>query len=427
MRTSSGIEHEAEGAGPEAGRVDADVIVVGLGATGAATLWQLARRGVRVLGLERFTAPNAMGSSHGETRITRRATGEGEAYTPFVDASYALWRELEALSGERLFVESGVLVVAPADGSASTHAMPDFLGRTRDIARAHGIAHETLDGAAIRTRFPVFAGAADTDAGYFEPGAGYLFPDRCIAAQLERARAHGATVREHVEVRALHTDAQGVTVETSAGDFHAGRVVVAAGAWSGDLLGAPFDTLLTVRRQVLHWFELAAPGAAVGAGVGAGADAFEGMPAFVWLHGPRDDDVFYGFPPMPGAGTIKVADEQYVTATRAEALARVVEPSESARMHAAHVAGRLAGVSSRAAASVACTYTLTPDHGFVIDAHPRLPGVDVVACCSGHGFKHSAGIGRAVAERIVDGAPAFVDLEPFSLARFGVRTEGASR
>ena len=302
---------------------DADVIVVGLGAMGAATLWQLARRGVRALGLERFSAPNTMGSSHGETRITRRAIGEGEVYGPLVDASFEAWRELEARTGTPLFVESGVLVVAPADGSASTHAMPDFLGRTVDIARARGIEHERLDGAAIRRRFPVFGGAADTDAGYFEPGAGYLFPDRCIAAQLALAGAAGATVREHVAVLALDTDAGGVTVETSAGPLRAKRVVVAAGAWSGELLGAPFDALLTVRRQVLHWFELdGAEGASAGA---THPSAFDAMPAFVWLHGTRDDDVFYGFPPMSGAGTIKVAEEQYRSSTHPDALDRTVD------------------------------------------------------------------------------------------------------
>ena len=395
--------------------MDADVAVVGLGAMGAATLCQLARRGVRAVGIERYASPHAWGSSHGETRITRRATGEGAAYGPFVDASGEIWRELEATGGEPLFVRSGVLVIAPADGSASTHAMPDYLSHTAAIARERGIPHERLDGAAIRARFPVFAGASDADAGYLEPGAGYLFPDRCIAAQLALAREHGARIVENAPVHALRPFGNGVAIDTPTGTLRAARVVVAAGAWSGELLGAPFDALLTVRRQVLHWFEFEG---GTGDEETAGGEAFDGMPAFVWLHGATDDDVFYGFPPMPGARTVKLAEEQYRTATRADTLERTITAAEVARMHERHVAGRLAGVSARARDSVACTYTLTPDQGFLIDTHPTMPQVTVLACCSGHGFKNSAGVGRAVAERLVDGKASFVDLAPFALSRF---------
>jgi len=79
-----------------------DVIVVGLGALGAATLYQLSQRGARVLGIDQFAPPHDLGSSHGDSRITRLAVGEGDEYVPFVQRSHAIWRELEARTGKPL-------------------------------------------------------------------------------------------------------------------------------------------------------------------------------------------------------------------------------------------------------------------------------------------------------------------------------------
>jgi len=183
--------------------------------------------------------------------------------------------------------------------------------------------------------------------------------------------------------------------------------VITAGSWTAPLLGAPFDRLLTVSRQVLHWYELddlAAYG--------------PGAPAFIWMHGATDVDYFYGFPPLPGDHRIKVATEQYETRTSPDTVNREVERTESDEMYRKHVKGRLAGAAPRVSQAAACLYTTTPDRGFIIDRHPRLDRVHVVSACSGHGFKHSAGIGDAVAERLTGGRNQ-VDLSGFSIARFG--------
>ena len=208
-----------------------DAIVVGLGAVGAATLYQLARRGARVLGIDRFAPPHDQGSSHGESRITRLAIGEGDAYVPLVQRSHAIWRELEARTGRPILTQTGGLVLAPRDGAADHHGKPDFVRRTIACAQRFGIAHEVLDADGIRARFPQFHLQHD-EIGYYEPEAGFLRPEQAIAAQLEAAVACGATVRTHEPVLALEygagTDA--VTVRTAAGDFSADQVVVAAGA-----------------------------------------------------------------------------------------------------------------------------------------------------------------------------------------------------
>ena len=383
----------------------ADFLVVGLGAMGSAVLYQLAKRGANAIGIDRFAPPHQMGSSHGETRITRQAVGEGGDYAPLVINSHQIWRELEAETGEKLLSDCGVLVMAPGSGPTSHHGKPDFVARSIEVARDFGIVHEVLDGAEVARRFPQFLGLSGNEQAYYEPGGGYVFPERCISAQLERAAQLGAQVRTGVEV--LSADQHDmVRIETSSGTIEARQAVVTAGGWTAPLLGAPFDRLLTVNRQVLHWYELndlAAYG--------------PGAPAFIWMHGATDVDYLYGFPPLPGDHRIKVATEQYETRTTADTINRDVDPAESDEMYRQHVQGRLAGATPRVAQAAACLYTVTPDRGFIVDRHPRLDSVFVVSACSGHGFKHSAGIGDVVAEQLTGGRN-HVDLAPFSIARF---------
>ncbi len=383
----------------------ADVIVIGLGAMGSAVLYQLARGGARVLGIDRFSPPHPYGSSHGETRITRLGVGEGGSYAPLVRNSHRIWRDLEAETGETLFTACGALVMASSRGTTSHHGTPDFVGRSIAVAKEFGVPHEVLDGVEIGRRFTQFLNLSGDARAYFEPGGGYLRPELCIAAQLRRASDLGAQIRRETEVVALEQDATGVTVRTPSGNIRAPRVIVAAGAWSASLLKAPFDALLTVTRQTLHWYRLDDLSAYP-------PDA----PVFIWMHGATDVDYLYGFPPMAGERRLKLATEQYATATAANAVDRTVTPAESAEMYRRHVAGRLAGVTAHAAQAAACLYTTTPDRGFIIDRHPDMDRVHVVSACSGHGFKHSAGIGESVAEMMIQGRSS-VDLSPFALAR----------
>ena len=384
-----------------------DVAVLGLGAMGSAVLYQLAKRGAAVVGLDRFAPPHALGSSHGETRITRQAVGEGRDYVPFVTASHRIWRELEAETGETLMNACGALVMAPGHGISSHHGKPDFVGRSISAAQGAGIPHEVLDGAEVARRFPQFLNLAGDEKAYYEPGGGYVFPERCLSAQLTCAAASGAEIRTNSAVLGLAQDEAGLRIETADGVIQADRAVIAAGAWTAPLLGRPFDKLLTVRRQLLHWYALAEDTA-------YGPNA----PVFIWMYGTTDTDYLYGFPPLPGERAIKVATEQYATTTTADAVERRVDPAESAEMYRLRVADRLDGATPEVTRAAACVYTVTPDRGFIIDRHPDMDRVLVVSACSGHGFKHSAGIGEAVAAELA-GGPGRVDLAPFALARFG--------
>ena len=162
-----------------------DTIVIGLGAIGSACTPQLARRGQRVLGLDRYAPPHAWGSSHGEIRITRCAVGEGTGYVPLVLRSHEIWRELEHETGLQLMQQCGALILSNGVG-AQVHGKTDFVGRTILAAERYAILHERLDAAGIAARFPQFRMRGD-EHGYFEPGGGFVRPERCIEAQLDTA------------------------------------------------------------------------------------------------------------------------------------------------------------------------------------------------------------------------------------------------
>jgi len=381
-------------------------IVLGLGAMGSATLCQLAQRGVRALGIDRFSPPHARGSSHGDTRITRLAIGEGARYTPLARRSHELWRELERETGATLLRTVGGLFISSPNRQAVMH-VPDFFANTVAAAREHGIDHEILDAAAIRRRFPVFQ-VADDEHGYFEPGAGYLRPEACIAAQLATAERRGATVHRGETVTGFDAAAAGVTVVTDRGRYTADRLVVAAGAWLPTLVGRDVARHFRIYRQRLLW--LAIDGDPV-------EFLPERCPVFIWeLQKPGQG--IYGFPAVDGpAGGVKVGTEQFTTLTTADEGEEALPPTDVAAFHAALIAPYVRGLAARCVKAVTCLYTVTSDFGFVIDAHPDSDRVLLVSPCSGHGFKHSPAIGEAAAAWAEDGRAPFAG-DAFRLARF---------
>ncbi|MDP9512456.1 N-methyl-L-tryptophan oxidase [Pseudomonas protegens] len=382
-----------------------DVVVVGLGAMGAATLYQLAKRGVKVAGIDRFAPPHDQGSSHGDTRITRQAVGEGAAYVPLAIRSQQIWRELETELDVPLFEQCGVLVMTASTDPQRPADARDFTDNSIDLARRYGIEHEVLDAADIRQRFPQFAPLADSARGYFEPGGGFVRPERCIDAQLTRARQLGATLISGQTVLELKPGAEGVEIISTGSPIKARQVIVSAGMWSAQLLGAPFDTLLQVCRQQLYWFRLDEP-----------RHYPARSPSFI-LHSAGDVDACYGFPPIPGEGSVKIATEQYRVSSQPDSLDRQPSLADAQRLFHELVAPHIAGLAPELVKASVCAYTVTPDSGFIIDRHPHLAHVTVVSACSGHGFKHSAAIGEALAQWHVDGHSE-IDLGSFSLQRF---------
>jgi len=386
-------------------------IVLGLGAMGSAALYHLAKKGVRALGLDRFSPPHPFGSTHGDTRVTRLAIGEGEQYTPLALRSHELWRELERETGKTLLTTNGGLIISSSARTSRTH-VENFFQNTLAAARKFGIAHEVLDAQEIRRRFPQF-NVADDERGHLEKEAGFLRPEACVAAHLTQAERSGAEIHRNEHVLTFHGSATGVSVTTDRGAYAAETLIVAAGAWLPGLIGEQLARHFTVYRQTLFWFDIE----------GAVAPFLpERCPIFIWELQRRKQGI-YGFPAIDGAGGgVKIATEQYEDATSADAVRRNVTADEIRAMYVDYVVPYISGVADKCLKAVTCLYTVTPDFGFVIDRHPQCERVLLVSPCSGHGFKHSPAIGEALAELSTGGAARF-DLAPFALKRFA-RTDG---
>ena len=376
-----------------------DVIVVGLGAMGSAALAECAARGLRALGLDRWAPPHTHGSSHGRSRIIREAYFEDPCYVPLVQRAYQRWDELGREVGRILWRRTGGLMIGPPGGTLVAGAIRS--------AEVHGLPHERMAAAEVRARYPTLRLADDTVA-VWEPRAGVLDPEACVAAHLERARAGGAEIRVGEAASAWRPDGDGVAVGTAAGRFHATRLVLAAGAWTGSLV-PELRSALTVTRQVLFWFEPA---------VDAQAFAPERFPIFIWEDEPGR--FFYGFPDL-GDG-VKVARHQEGEPTDPNRVRREVSKAEVGAMRTV-VARCLPEAGGRLRDTAVCLYTNTPDQHFIVDRHPEHAQVLIASPCSGHGFKFASALGEVLADLVQGSAPRF-DLEPFRMGRLSARGGG---
>ena len=381
----------------------ADAIVIGLGAMGAAALYQLTRRGASVLGVDRFHPPHDHGSSHGDTRITRLALGEGAQYLPLARRSHEIWRELEAATGESLLHEVGGLVFSSPHGRSVAHGADDFLQTTIDVARENNIPHEVLDAALLAQRFPQFRFAGD-ETGCLEHTAGFVRPEACIAAQLGLARELGAEIHPDEQVIRWTRDGTGFVVETDRGRYLAAKLIITAGSWISALL-PDLARSTRVCRQVLYWFETETPKEIF---------ATDQMPVFIRVPDSRAA-MFYGFPAIDGPdGGLKIATEQFEHSCAPDEVDRAVSSSETDAMHS--LVSPHVRLTKRVVRTAVCKYTITPDFHFVIDHHPDSQQVWFASACSGHGFKHSAAIGEALAQQVLQGR-SDCDLAPFAFAR----------
>jgi len=370
-----------------------DVIVVGLGGMGSAALCHLAERGQRVLGLERFEPGHPHGSSHGLTRIIRLAYFEHPSYVPLLRRAFALWRELERGMAEPLLHVTGGLDVGPVGGVV-------FDGSLRSCLE-HDLPHQILDAPALARRFGAWRPAPNAMA-VFQPDAGFLTPERCIAAPLSRAGRAGATVRTNEQVLAVESAPGGVRVRTDRGVYEAGQVVLAAGPWMGELAPA-LRHRVTPERQVLGWFGIDAPL----------AFAPTAFPVFVL---EAEEGAFYGFPEYQVPGFKLGKYHHRFEAVHPDRVPREITAEDEAALRLAS-ARYFPSANGKLASATTCIFTNTVDEHFVIDRAPEMPEVLLVSACSGHGFKFSSVIGEICAD-LVSADRTSHDIALFRLSRF---------
>ena len=372
-----------------------DALVLGLGAMGSAAVYELASRGVKVVGVDAFDPPHSLGSTHGRSRIIREAYYEHPSYVPLVRRAYAGWAALERASGTTLFRRTGGLNV----GAPSC----DLVAGTLESASRHSLDVELLTAAEVERRFPAFA-IEPGMVGIFEHAAGMLFPEACIRAYLALAQALGAELRANTRVLELARQGDVIIATTRDGTISARRLVICAGPWTRELIGMlGIAAPLEVARQTMHWLE-------------SRGDADIRAPARfpVALIEHEVDRIFYM---MPDTGDgVKVAIHHEGAIVSRDSVDREVRASDTKPVE--ELAARfIPGAAGRIRESAVCLYTNTPDRDFIIDIVDGMPNVVLVSACSGHGFKFASAIGE-VAAQLALGERCDVDLSHFRAKRF---------
>ncbi|PKL74577.1 MAG: N-methyl-L-tryptophan oxidase [Candidatus Melainabacteria bacterium HGW-Melainabacteria-1] len=346
-----------------------DIAVIGLGAMGSAALWQMAAAGLRVIGFDQHLPPHTLGSSHGQSRVIREAYFEHPAYVPLLQRAYPLWQRLQQETGEELLQITGGLMMGPPNG--------ELVAGCLESARRYDLAHQLLHAGQIPGPFCL----PDDFQAVSEPRAGLLYPERCIQAMLNLARAAGASIQAPDPVRNWQALPEGFEIIADSGSYRARKLVICAGAWLTRLL-PELALPLTVTRQSLFWFDALDP------------DAFALGSFPVFLIEVEPGAYLYGFPDT-GTG-VKVALHQPGRPLEPDLLAlQQLEAAELSQMQAL-LARYLPLANGSLRDSAICMYTNAPDGHFRLDTHPAHPDLLLVSPCSGHGFKFAAVIGDEV-------------------------------
>jgi sarcosine oxidase len=353
-----------------------DAIVVGCGAMGSAACMHLARRGAKVLGLEQFDIPHALGSSHGYSRMIRMAYYEHPDYVPLLRRAYQLWDELEKSSGQRLLHLTGGIYMGPPEGEVVSGALK--------AARMHSLPHELLDCAAIAKRFPQFS-LPEHFQGVWEPQAGFLLPEKVIAVHCEQALRAGAGLHGREKVLQWRDG----SVKTDKAEYQAEKILFCGGAWSGKLL-KDLGVELSVTRQPLGWVWPRRP------------ELFELGKIPVWGIEAPDGSLSYGFPMMSDNPGLKIARHGRGPLTDPDQISRQATPADEQEIQAV-VNRHLPDGRGPTLAVRICMYTNTPDSHFIIDHLPNHPNVTIACGFSGHGFKFASVVGEVLADLAING------------------------
>ncbi len=372
---------------------DYDAIVIGVGGMGSATVYHLARRGWKVLGLEQYDIPHEMGSSHGYSRMIRYTLQEHPKYVPLVRRAYELWHELEDAGGETLVVTTGSVRAGPSDSP--------FFKDAQESCDVHSIPYEVLTAPEVNKRFPGYR-FPDEISSIYQADGGFLLPEECIVNHVRAAEESGAEI--HSQETVLGWDPQGdeVSVRTGKGTYTARRLVVTAGAWAGKLVPAVTEHAVP-ERQVLGWFEPEKP------------ELFrpEAFPVFGVL---TEEGRYYGFPTYSVPGFKIGRSHHLLQKVDPDQMDREVHAEDEAILRQA-VSRYFPQAAGRLLDRKTCMYTNTPDEHFMIGVLPEHPQVSVAAGFSGHGFKFASVIGEIMADLAEKGETDH-DISLFRLDRF---------
>ncbi|OWF44915.1 peroxisomal sarcosine oxidase-like isoform X2 [Mizuhopecten yessoensis] len=372
-----------------------DSIVVGAGIEGSSTAYNLVKNGQRTLLLEQFPLPHSRGSSHGQSRVTRMAYGDADYYTEMMKEAYRLWEKLENESGTTIYTKTGLLLVGKAGD--------ELIDGTVQALRKHSVPFTTLDGKALRLKYPMLAYSDDV-SGVDDHSGGVLFADKALAAFQREFIKHGGVLRDNESlVDVFPGDI--VTVKTNKGSYRGRNLVLAVGPWATKVL-PPLGIhlpLKVLRISVFYWKEKIAGT--------YGADKF---PTFLGGNARGSFDV-YGMPSLeyPGLYKLCLHSGPEIDPDRRDDADSTWVLDKMKKFVAEH----FPLLEPHPVITETCIYTNTPDHDFVLDRHPAWRNIIIGAGFSGHGFKLSPVVGKVLAELVMRKTPSY-NMSHFRIDRF---------
>ncbi len=380
------------------GQLEADVVVVGAGSVGSMASWQLASRGLRVIGIDRFSIPGPFSAYAGESRIFRKVYVEGGHYTPILQRAEDLWRELEKISGAQLLNTTGAVTIYDEHNPR--------LATLLAAARENGLDCELLRGDEARARYPEHL-IRDTDVTVFDPDGGYLSSEKAVTAALMEATRLGATFLGNRKAHSVEAYDDRYLVRTDHEEIVASRVIISQGNGAGAVC-KELGVHLAVRPQVLTWFPIADPSAF------SRAD----LPVFLRRaeeDGRSDNVQFYGFPSADG-WTVKAVASVFLDEVESMEQPPTWDPSHLDSIRA-WVREFIPGLIPEPVRVATCADGYLPDDTGALGAVPGMDGVVVAVGFSGHGFKMASALGAVAADLVVDGESA-TDVGFMNPARF---------
>ncbi len=373
-----------------------DVIVAGIGGMGSSACYHLAKRGQRVLGLERFDLGHSMGSSHGLTRIIRIAYFEGEHYVPLLKRAAQLWKETGDEAGTQLLYVTGSLDIATEKEG--------FVEASHQSCIRHDLPHQILDRREIEQRYPAFR-LTPQHRALWQPDGGFVASERAIYAHAGLAMKHGAELRFNEPILSWKATANGgVEVRTERTTYTAGSLVLSSGAWMPELVPA-LGKVEHIVKQAIGWFGVKNPAQFQ-------PDQF---PVFILS---VEEGNFYGFPLWEHPG-FKIGGPHFARELiDPNSPDRTPSPRQVAAIHDC-LKKYIPDAAGDPLTLKGCMYTVTPDEHFVVDRLPDTPQVIALSPCSGHGYKFCSVLGEVAADLVIKGETPF-DIKELSIQRFKI-------
>lgn len=377
-----------------------DVVVIGLGIMGSAAIWALAKAGVRVLGVDPGGPTHCNGSSHGATRIFRRAYWEGANYLPLLNLAHEGWNTLQSSSDKELVIPTGGIFIGPRNTGV--------VGGSLLTAVEGKVPHEHWDAAEIRRNLPQFQ-VADHMHAVYEPGAYAIAAEDARLHMLNQSVQQGATLWYGTAVEAINSSHSGVELKTRSGDIiEAGTAIVTAGPWVAQKLLPELASFLEPKRVPIYWFDPQ-----------PGHENQFGREAFpVFLYEYDDGSLLYGIP--AGVSTergVKIGfHNRQQLAGDVDDLAPPIDDSMKQTI-STRIGTTFPGLGRQPTRGKWCFYTMSTDESFLLGASERLANVYFASACSGHGFKFATGIGNVLSAMAQRKTP-LVDIRHFHHGRF---------